>query len=351
MQQKTTAPANRGARGCTSTGSTRRVETARRMLNLVFSLSVSPEPLTTDHIISDPEIGYASPERDSRIKAFNRDRDALAAVGVVIREAAAGGNARNEQRSWEIDTAATHAAGGELSPYDAEEAVRAIDQIFLLHADDPARWPLQMARAKLCGAAGIDPGPLAHTTPSRSGALSEIWSSFSRRRPASFSYRDARGDEKPHKVDVYGMFESGNHIYLVGRDHDADSLRTFRTDRILTARKSPDSAKPYLIPAEFDVADFQFLPFDFSQEESTRATFSFGAGVGAYEIALITKGRGAIEARGDGSSVWTVDVHDLDAAATFAIEHAHAGLTALGPAELLSLISTKKEQAVSAHVR
>ena len=67
MQQKTTAPADRGAKGCTSPRSTRRVETARRMLNLVFSLSVSPEPLTTDQIISDHEIGYASPERDSRI--------------------------------------------------------------------------------------------------------------------------------------------------------------------------------------------------------------------------------------------------------------------------------------------
>lgn len=49
---------------------TKSEDIARRMLNLMFSLSVAQEPLTTEHIINDPEIGYTSPSRESRIKAF-----------------------------------------------------------------------------------------------------------------------------------------------------------------------------------------------------------------------------------------------------------------------------------------
>ena len=133
---------------------TKSEDIARRMLNLTFSLSVAQEPLTTEHIINDPEIGYTSPSRESRIKAFARDRESLASLGVHIREASDSHNAKNEQRSWEIDRTSTHADTAALSPYDAEEAVAAIDQIFALHADDPARWPLQMARTKLCETAG-----------------------------------------------------------------------------------------------------------------------------------------------------------------------------------------------------
>ena len=133
------------------------------MLNLLFSLHVSPRPLTTSEIVDDPEIGYLgkkSATRDSRCKAFRRDRETLAEHGVHIHEVppqSAGGIAVNEESAWGIDRERTHAAQGVLSPYDAEEIVCAIDQVFELHADDPTLWPLQTARTKLCELAGRDP--------------------------------------------------------------------------------------------------------------------------------------------------------------------------------------------------
>ena len=48
--------------------------------------------------------------------------------------------------------------------------------------------------------------------------LTNLWNAFSRRRPASFTYRDARGNENIHTVDLYGSFERGSYVYLVGRD-------------------------------------------------------------------------------------------------------------------------------------
>ncbi len=253
MQQKTSPAATRG-------GSTRREDGTRRLLNLLFALSVASEPLTTDRIINDPEIGYSGRERESRVKAFNRDRDTLAGLGVYIREAAAYRDAKNEQRRWEIDRRSTHADGTALSPYDAQEAIAAIDQLFSLHAADPARWPLQMARAKLCKIAGIDP-EATHVEQGHAAAdLAHVWSAFVRRRPATFVYRDARGEERTHIVDLYGMFERGTQVYLVGNDHDANDLRTFRTDRIVSAKRPPAPASRIAFPRSSTSPDSNSSP-------------------------------------------------------------------------------------------
>ncbi|MFR3450980.1 MAG: WYL domain-containing protein [Collinsella sp.] len=76
-------------------------------------------------------------------------------------------------------------------------------------------------------------------------------------------------------VDTYGMFTHGTHSYLVGFDHDAEDLRTFRTDRILSAKHAPDTRPSYVIPAEFDVTGHQFLPFDLSRAAARPAPSRF----------------------------------------------------------------------------
>lgn len=331
----------------------RRVEGARRMLNLLFSLHVSPRPLTTSEIVDDPEIGYLgkkSATRDSRCKAFRRDRETLAEHGVHVHEVlpqSAGGIAVNEESAWAIDRERTHAAQGVLSPYDAEEIVCAIDQVFELHADDPTLWPLQTARTKLCELAGRDPSSPERANGGRAD-LKSIWNAFDRLKPVEFIYRDARGIEKKRMVDTYGMFTHGTHSYLVGFDHDAEDLRTFRTDRILSAKHAPDTRPSYVIPAEFDVTGHQFLPFDFSRAAVRPCTFTFPAGIAAEELALITQGRGAL-AQSDDAWTWDIAVRDLDAAASFTLEHANLGMRAQAPSELAGLVRDHIEKAVSAH--
>lgn len=332
----------------------RKAEGVRRVLNLLFTLHVSPRPLTTSQIVNDPEIGYAAKEstsHESRCKAFKRDRETLAEHGVHIREAAhqtAGGIAANEESSWTIDRARTHVSRDGLSTYDAQEIVSAIDQIFELHADDPTLWPLQTARTKLCELMECDPSAPSPLVGTGKDGLRAIWSAFDRRKPVEFSYRDARGVEKPHTLETYGMFTHGTHSYLVGFDRDACDLRTFRTDRIISAKSAPDSRKSYAIPAEFDITGHQFLPFDFSRDEAAPCIFTFPAGLARDELLLITQGRGRLEMN-DEAWAWSIDVRDLDAAATFALEHAHLGMRAQGPAELKRRIRSHIEQAVSTH--
>lgn len=323
------------------------------MLNLLFSLHVSPRPLTTSEIVDDPEIGYLgkkSATRDGRCKAFRRDRETLAEHGVHIHEVlpqSAGGIAVNEESAWAIDRERTHAAQGVLSPYDAEEIVCAIDQVFELHADDPTLWPLQTARTKLCELAGRDPSSPERANEGRAD-LKSIWNAFDRLKPVEFIYRDARGIEKKRMVDTYGMFTHGTHSYLVGFDHDAEDLRTFRTDRILSAKHAPDTRPSYVIPAEFDVTGHQFLPFDFSRAATRPCTFTFPAGIAAEELAPITQGRGEL-AQSDDAWTWNIAVRDLDAAASFTLEHASLGMRAQAPSELAGLIRDHIEKAVSAH--
>lgn len=331
----------------------RRVEGARRMLNLLFSLHVSPRPLTTSEIVDDPEIGYLgkkSATRDSRCKAFRRDRETLAEHGVHIHEVlpqSAGGIAVNEESAWAIDRERTHAAQGVLSPYDAEEIACAIDQVFELHADDPTLWPLQTARTKLCELAGRDPSSPERANEGRAD-LKSIWNAFDRLKPVEFIYRDARGIEKKRMVDTYGMFTHGTHSYLVGFDHDAEDLRTFRTDRILSAKHAPDTRPSYVIPAEFDVTGHQFLPFDFSRAAARPCTFTFPAGIAAEELAPITQGRGELT-QSDDAWTWNIAVRDLDVAASFTLEHANLGMRAQAPSELAGLVRDHIEKAVSAH--
>lgn len=323
------------------------------MLNLLFSLHVSPRPLTTCEIVDDPEIGYLgkkSATRDSRCKAFRRDRETLAEHGVHIHEVPpqyAGGIAVNEESAWAIDRERTHAAQGVLSPYDAEEIVCAIDQVFELHADDPTLWPLQTARTKLCELAGRDPSSPERANEGRAD-LKSIWNAFDRLKPVEFIYRDARGIEKKRMVDTYGMFTHGTHSYLVGFDHDAEDLRTFRTDRIISAKHAPDTRPSYVIPAEFDVTGHQFLPFDFSRAGAKPCTFTFPAGIAAEELALITQGRGEL-AQSDDAWTWNIAVRDLDATASFTLEHANLGMRAQAPSELAGLVRDHIEKAVSAH--
>lgn len=350
-------PANRS----TAPALTRREEAVRRVLNLLFSLSVAIEPLTTDQIINDPEIGYASPSRDSRIKAFNRDRETLSSHGLFIREAENDGGAKNEQRTWKIDRSLSFVGRKSISAQDAEDAVGAIDRMFALHADDPSRWPLQTARTKLCEVAGLDPdaphggiGVDAETEAQNASAktkreLTFVWNAFSRRKPVSFAYRDVYGNEKPHDLDVYGVFEQGSYVYLVGFDHDAQALRTFRTDRITSVKPSPDSVKSYAIPPEFEVSGFHFLPFDFGSGKHVQARFSFPGNLGRHEIEFVTKGRGELEKTPEGVWLWNIDIRDIDNAARFTLEHASLGLRALEPSSLIESISLRKRQAVMAH--
>ena len=103
-------------------------KTAQRILNLFFVLNSSPEPLTTEQIVLDSDLGYGSGNIDSDKRKFRRDRDKLLERGIVIREVRAAGAQETEESAWTIDREHTFAAGGLITADDADILLNAIDQ-------------------------------------------------------------------------------------------------------------------------------------------------------------------------------------------------------------------------------
>lgn len=337
--------------------------TALRRLNLLFTLHVSAFPLSTEQILGNEDLGYKKDDPDSGRRLFLRDRKRLEGLGVFVHEIKDEGASEREESRWAIDRERTHARFDALTREDAEAVLAAIDEHFSLHGDDPIRWPLQRARAKLAEVVGTDvemfgTGVGDALTPLGTEAaqpenlyLRHIWSAFNRRRAARFTYRDAQGNERARRVEVYAIFEQGRHTYVVGRCLDSNAERTFRADRIVATKKSPDSAPTYRIPKEFVVGPRQFLPFDFSQQEPVATSFSFPAHLGIHEIELITHRRGELSRASDASRwYWNVDVHNLDAAAGLVLEHAVRGMRAEAPQELVDRVKDRIRKVVHAHV-
>ena len=327
---------------------------ALRLLSLFFLFNSATSPISTGRIVRDKDLGYGSSKYESDVRQFNRDREALAKHGVIIREASPEGASQREESLWELDRARTCADGGVLTPDDADVILSAIDETFELHASNLDRWPLQRAYLKLKDVAGREAadGWLEQTTSHQhrdvwDKRLQTINNSFSDRRCAHFNYRDAAGKESWHDVEVYGTLSRATHSYFVGRDLGADEVRMFRTDRVLAARKSPQSEATYEIPGTFDVGNHQFLPFDFSPAEPVEVSFRFDGAMARQERDLITCGRGRTcdSACGGGSSIWTVGARDIRSAASYALQHASRGMRPVGPKELVEAWNELIDQA------
>lgn len=336
-----------------------RDDTARRVLNLLFILNASSRPFGTDEIVTDSDLGYGSGNRTSDKRKFKRDRERLAELGVIVREVRGDGSAETEESRWEIDRERTHAEAGAISADDAALVAAAVEQAFSLDRADPDRWPLRRAYRKLLNACGAPaaqaPAPQEVASDSESPAIQAIWEGYAQRRPLTFTYRDAKGTERTRTADIYGIFSQGGNSYFVGRDHGADAVRTFRADRVVSARRIAASAARYAIPADFHIDGYRFQPFDFSENAAMAVTFSFPLGTPEDEVELITKSRGELVHDGERDRwLWRVEVHDIEAAASLALRHATAGMKPVDPPALLDswrshIERALAEQAVAAH--
>ena len=123
-------------------------KTAQRILNLFFVLNSSPEPLTTEQIVLDSDLGYGSGNIDSDKRKFRRDRDKLLERGILIKEVRPVGAQETEESSWTIDREHTFAAGGLITADDADILLNAIDQTLAAGSSTFAA-PLADIRSKI----------------------------------------------------------------------------------------------------------------------------------------------------------------------------------------------------------
>ena len=120
---------------------------AQRLLNLFFIFNASTRALSTEEIVSDSDLGYGSPQRDSDLRKFRRDRAKLAEQGIQIVEAKPLGAAESEESYWKLDRENTFATGGIVTRNDAQTLAAAIDE-YLEGQATPLGRPLQSVRDK-----------------------------------------------------------------------------------------------------------------------------------------------------------------------------------------------------------
>lgn len=327
-------------------------ERARRVLNLFFVLNASRSPISTNDIIYDSDLGYNSGNPESDKRKFLRDRNDLARYGIHIVERKESGASEREESSWAIDRSKTDASLTLLTADDADILLAALGE-YAEQPHIPYRPALERIQAKLMGAAGSADSRrvLAPHIDGQSDdpVLQALWSAFTLRRQAMFSYKNAQGDvTKKRSVSIWGFFTQDDLVYFVGFDLGRDAVRTFRVDRVTRVYKPSTS---YLIPEDFNITDYQFLPFDLSNNRSVEATFTFPVGVPMAEIDAITHNRGTRSVSANGTTSWQVTARDLDAAASFALGHASVGMKPGSPAELIESWNEQIAKAVKAHVR
>lgn len=326
---------------------------AQRLLNLFFIFNTSTRPLTTDEIVTDTDLGYGSSRRESDVRKFRRDRAKLADQGIQIVEIKPSGASETEESSWRLDREHTFAAGGVITADDAQTLAQAIDE-YLDGQPTPLARPLRSVRDKALDL--VSKGTCQEhvrteaTTDARSPLLDAIWYAFSARKKLTFAYTNARGGTSKRTVAIYGLFAHDGATYLTGLDDASGEVRTFRADRIERAWRPKGT---YRIPADFDVREHVFLPFDFGDEHGS-ATFAFPAHATLASARAITRGRGTLasmrdDSKRDGSLTWTVDVHDTASAASFALEHAREGLRPTAPEALVDAWKNAIRRAVEAH--
>ena len=187
-----------------------------------------------------------------------------------------------------------------------------------------------------------DGGPIR-----RSPTVDAVWSAFAERCALRFLYQNGRGEQKERTVCVYGMFEREGVAYFCGLDNVTDDIRTFRCDRIVRAWRP---SKAYAIPADFNLNDYLFFEFDFADRPPVAATFSFAPQTQIDMINGLTRGRGEL-AHTDSGWTWTVDVRNLEAAASFCMAHAMDGMRPVAPKSLKQAWNRLIERTVHEHAR
>jgi proteasome accessory factor B len=214
-----------------------------RLTNLVALLLETRRPLTLEEITHELRGQY--PARDpARRTAFERDKRQLRDEGVPLEQTVLSGDRAGATGYW-IDR--SRYALPDLGLTDDEtRALQLAVATVHLGEDWGGDALLKLGPREL----GAGPGerPIVAALAS-SPDLPQLFAANSERATVSFGYRGRR-----RRLDPYGLLARSGFWYVMGFDHDAGEVRTYRVDRI----EGPVVSGPggaFEIPAGFDPAD------------------------------------------------------------------------------------------------
>lgn len=214
-----------------------------RLTNLVALLLETRRPLTLEEITDELRGQY--PARDpARRTAFERDKRQLRDEGVPLEQTVLSGDRAGATGYW-IDR--SRYSLPELGLTDDEtRALQLAVATVHLGEDWGGDALLKIGPPEL--GAGLGERPIVAALAS-SPDLPQLFAANSERATVSFGYRG-----RPRRLDPYGLLARSGFWYVMGFDHDADEVRTYRVDRI-EGPVVPGPGGAFEIPAGFDPAD------------------------------------------------------------------------------------------------
>jgi proteasome accessory factor B len=249
----------------------RRIE---RLINLIAALLEAPLPMTADDIRSRIA-GYDQDNREAFRRTFERDKEALRAMGIPI------------------ETTQVDPLGADAEGYIIPKTRYYLPQLDL-EPDELAA--LRIAAEAILGAAEAAHAGLmkltvdAETAPvdgprivwgadlaSEQPLLASLYSALLDRRTVTFSYQAAGSDQPATRtVEPYGLLHRRGHWYVVGRDRDRDAIRAFKVSRIKAPVRATSGS--YNVPEGFDAnAHMSGEPWEVGGELTATAVVRFSA--------------------------------------------------------------------------
>jgi predicted DNA-binding transcriptional regulator YafY len=215
-----------------------------RLTNLVALLLETRRPLSLDEITHELRGQY--PERDpARRTAFERDKRNLREEGVPLEQTVLVGDRAGATGYW-IDRSRYSLPDLGLTPGETRALQLAVATVHL--GED---WGGDALLKIDAGSDHVDQPPaeraLVAALPA-AASLPALFAASGERATVRFGYRGRR-----RTLDPYGLLARAGFWYVVGLDHDAGEVRTFRVDRIEGDVEAGPPAT-FEIPADFDPA-------------------------------------------------------------------------------------------------
>src|SRR6266508_721829 len=223
-------------------------------------------PLTARDVKSNVE-GYSEMSDEAFARRFYSDRAELLALGVPLQ------SQRDEFTGEELYTLRSERYF--LPPLELTDDELAALQtcLYLLEGQFAYAEPFRLALQNLAlGRPGFSEAPTETAvrvevrdpdySPEVAGRLSKLESAISKQRTVKFEYWSiARDETRERTVDPFALLPDKGAWYVIGRDHDADEIRTFRVSRIRgDIRFATRRERDFRLPPHFDADDYRLPP-------------------------------------------------------------------------------------------
>ena len=249
----------------------RRIE---RLINLIAALLEASRPMTAEEIRTRIA-GYSGGNAEAFRRRFERDKEALRAVGIPL-EVVPTDPFADQADGYVISKERYYLPHLDLEPDELAALHIAAQALLGGHEEAEAgllKLSVEVEEAPVLGPRRAWGAEIQSQEPN----LLALYAALLERKPVRFDYQ-ASGDATPapRTVEIYGLVHRGGRWYLVGRDRDRADVRSFRLTRMSSGVQTLEGT--YGIPEGFDAGAHLREAWELGGEAPQKAVVRFDPG-------------------------------------------------------------------------